>query len=160
MTEQETDFLLRNYSLSLQTLNNFTASLQAAFQGVIAVAANESSIPTSAFSNFTQASRMVELDGITFQETLDTWNTTNAKVQSMAITVKTYFPYLFFYWIPLLIITSFILFSLSFVWRWEYRFVKVLCVNKFVGMPLFFVWNVLSWVLLLCFLAGLVVNAG
>eukprot|EP00590_Aulacoseira_subarctica_P011918 CAMPEP_0172433026 /NCGR_PEP_ID=MMETSP1064-20121228/66153_1 /TAXON_ID=202472 /ORGANISM="Aulacoseira subarctica , Strain CCAP 1002/5" /LENGTH=348 /DNA_ID=CAMNT_0013180715 /DNA_START=885 /DNA_END=1927 /DNA_ORIENTATION=- len=72
----------------------------------------------------------------------------------------TYFKYSYLYWIPLLLITCLTLLSLCLVWSWEeQRTKKIVCLNRFVGTPLFVFWNVLSWILLVCFLAGLAVNA-
>jgi hypothetical protein len=97
----------------------------------------------------------------TANETLQQVNSTNTAVQSAAITIKTYFVYISIYWIPLLILTILMAALMFIVWRWEdRRLVKNLRFAYIVIGLLFSLWTMLSWILLLCFLAGLAVNAG
>jgi len=156
----DTDILIQQYAVSLQSLENFTKSLQIAYQRAVEGALNECAIPGSALSNFTQAVGIANIDFAVFYQFIEDASSTNMGVQSMALKILTYFKYSYLYWIPLLLITCLTLLSLCLVWGWEEdRTKKIVCLNRFIGTPLFVFWNVLSWILLVCFLAGLAVNA-
>jgi hypothetical protein len=148
------------YSTALQSLYNITVSLLNTYQRVITGIATECSIPTPQLDNYNFIYK-IEDKFMTANETLQQVNATNKAVHAVAVSIETYSVYLNVYWIPLLVLTILMGALLIIVWRWENRtFVKRLRVVYIIIGFLFTVWTVLSWILLVCFMAGLAVNAG
>ncbi len=147
------------YSSAFQDLYNVTATLLNAYQSVLTGVATECSISAPSIDN--NLVYKTENKFKTANETLQQVNSTNIAVQSAAITIKTYFVYIKIYWIPLLVLTILMAALLVIVWRWEdSRLVKNLRITYIIICILFSLWTMLSWILLLCFLAGLAMNAG
>lgn len=148
------------YSTALQSLYNITVSLLYTYQTVVSGLATECSISTPQF-DYNDLIRKADDKIMTANEALQQVNATNRAVHAVAISIETYAVYLRVYWIPLLVLTILMGILLIIVWRWENRtFVKNLRFVYIIIGSLFAVWTVLSWILLVCFMAGLAMNAG
>jgi len=94
-----------------------------------------------------------------YNETVNSLSQTNAAVQSVIVRVDDYFAYFLAYWIPLLVITCFLVGHLCLVWR-GLMSKKLLRMQRFIIMPLFCFWITLSWILGLAVFAGALANTG
>jgi hypothetical protein len=148
------------YSSAFQSLYNITVSLLYTYQTIVTGIATECSIPIPQFG-YSDLIHKAEDKIVTANEALQQVNATNRAVHAVAISIETYAVYLRVYWIPLLILTILMGALLIIVWRWENRpVIKNLRFVYIIIGSLFAVWTVLSWILLVCFMAGLAMNAG
>ena len=156
------DSILTKYSASLQNYVDATQQLQnstvEALQGVADFCSINIDV-TAYTQTINGAIEVLWSELELFNQSLNDLNQANAAVQSVVVRVNDNFVYTLVYWVPLLVITCLLMAVFFLVWRGFIKG-KLLRVQRFIIIPLFCLWIILSWLLALVFFVGVLVNAG